>query len=178
MDWESILSIGLPIVLYHLVMAYVLGTSNKVVQPDASGKIRLRLHKVYYWIGCFSIAFGAIPTTLFLVDGDFTGEWWVLLVFLGFGALGWICIMWYNNHQVCFDEDKMEVTNWRGEKRIMYWHQIKKAKFQSVQSYIVFDDTINTVKVNTYLMGIAAFLAKMEQKTKWTAKKLKIPFVE
>lgn len=165
-------------ILVTLVMSYLNKNSNREIQPKNNGVFYLRLHKMYWYIGLGGIIFGIVGFVLpglLVID---TNGWIIGLFFLSlFGGLGTACLLWYKNHKLFFDTNKIASTSVFSRKTEMKWESIISVKFNPISGVLIFKDSNGLkVKAHLHLVGIKELLNMLEHKTVWKIKDLKLPY--
>lgn len=172
---EKIVMYGLIAVVVTWAMAYLNKQNSKEVKPLEDGTFKLRINKLYFYVGVGSMIFGLfifLYLSLFVKDGLMIG----FCLFLGFGILGFGCALWYWNHQVVFNSQFIESTSVFNKTTKMNWDEIQKISFGLSSGIITMKDKNNVkVKAHLHLKGIKELIRMMEKQTEWTAKSLKLP---
>ncbi|MGJ8661361.1 MAG: hypothetical protein ACSHXL_04940 [Bacteroidota bacterium] len=164
-------------VVVTLVISYLNKKVRVQVIPIEGDLFHLRLHKLYYYIGIGSVIFGCVGFILPTVLVE-TGDGWIVGLFflLLFGVLGLLCVLLYVNHSFNFNTKHLESSNILAKKKSVLWEDIESIKFNPFSGYIVFrDNKSEKVKAHVHLVGITNLLNKMEEKTQWKKKDLKLP---
>ncbi|MEN0045748.1 MAG: hypothetical protein AAF806_01680 [Bacteroidota bacterium] len=97
------------------------------------------------------------------------------IMLLLFGGLGIPIFMYYKNHNLRFNDDQIVVQSWLKKTTEIKWSEISQIQFNPFSGYIKIEGDSENVRINQHLVGLKAFLEKMEEKTKWTVKELKFP---
>lgn len=161
-----------------VTLAYLNKATGRQIVPGAQGKYLLRLHKLYYIVGLISVAVGGIFLVAPLIINEPNVGMYIMvfLVILFFGGLGLLSILYYKNHYVLFDTNKIEVRNVFGKIKIFYWNEIKEASYNPHSSLLtLINESGQKVKIHQHLVGLSKFIDYLEEKTCWTAKQLKLP---
>lgn len=158
------------------LMAYLANQAKQNASPSATGKFHLRLHKAYAIIGwgCVLLGVGFFIGSMFSSEEHVLEIAFVLLLFLG--GLGAICVLWYNNHSVTFDSNKLSSFSWLGKRQEIKWKAITSIKFNAVSGMLVFsNDRQEKVKAHMHLVGLGSLVVAIESHTKWKKSDLEIP---
>lgn len=160
-------------------LAFLTKATGKPVSPDQSGKLTLKMNRLYGVVGLIGLLFGLTflivpPLT---TDHYSTGEIYMavivlLLIFWGTGIPG---LLYYLNHKVCFDEDAIIVTDLFGKEQEVQWNNIESIKFKFSTGLLILKTDDKKIKVHQHLVGLSQFIAFVERKTKWTNRELKVP---
>jgi hypothetical protein len=87
-----------------------------------------------------------------------------------------LCVLFYRNHYLRFDNSKIEVRSLFGNTKTINWNEIKSANFNRLSGLITLkDESGQKIKMHQHIVGFATFISYLESKTDWTAKKLKLP---
>lgn len=173
MDW---IEHAITAILIGAFMAYASSQSTKELSKNIEGKYCLRLNVSYKWIGMVSIVLGIVAFIAGLLsdeEGIFMIVFFVLLIF---GGLGIILVMWYQNHQLIFDEETISVKSWKGKTETVKWEAIDNIKFSPIMGYLRIYSKTKKLNIHFHLVGLVGFVRMMEEKTKYTARELKLPF--
>ncbi len=175
MNWETIITYIIINVAVVAALAYLTGGASKNVDRNKEGQFVLRLSWLYQILGIILLAFCSI----FIFAGIYYQEKDLLLIgflmFLIIGILGLVCLIWYYNHQVIFDEKIISTSSWTKKITSMKWDEIESIKFSPLSGYIKIKSLDKTIKLSSHLVGLKEFIKIMEKQTKWTAKKIKFP---
>ena len=148
--------------------------ARKKVEPSRGERYELRLNKLYLYLGIVGVNLGILGFTLpVLYEDD-----WVSgsLLFLILGGPAFACWLWYVNHGFVFDDTSIEATSVYGKRTAMKWEDIQKISFSTFSGLLTFSDGKGKkVKAHQHLVGLGELAKMMEEKTKWTAKEIKLP---
>lgn len=175
MDWGKIMTYGLIGLVTTLVMSYMNNAAGKAVEKNALGYIEIRMNRLYQisGLGCLTI------TSIFLVAGicynDKEMYITAALMFFLFGGLGAICLLYYHNHVVKFNDETIIVKNWKGKKKEIKWAEIYHIEFNAFSGYLKLSASNTEVCIHQHLVGLKELVKRMEEKTRWTASGLKLP---
>ena len=176
MDWEQIITSGLIGITITLVFSYMNNGANEEIEIQSNGDIELRMNKFYHILGYLSIGFASIFVMAALYYQD--KEMYILgfAMLLLFGGLGLLILMYYLNHKLMFNEDKIIVHNWRREVQEIYWTEITEIKFNAFSGYLKINGRNKNLKIHYHLVGLKEFTKRIDQKTKWKSSNLNLPF--
>lgn len=162
--------------LVSLTMLYLKKSSARKVKVVKEGMYVLRLHLLYQLIGILSVVVGFVLLLLPLLQAGLEALPIALSMFGMFGVLGLVCILWYNNHFLRFNNGKIEARSWLGKTTVVQWDNIRTISFNSLSGLLTITDTAGVqVKAHMHLVGLNTFVKQIEEKTSWTAKGLKLP---
>jgi len=173
MDW---IQHGITAILIGAFMAYASSKSAKEVSRNIEGKYCLRLNTSYKWLGMGSIVLGGIGLIAAIVAEE---EGILVVVFLAmllFIILGIILMMWYENHQLIFDEETISVKSWKGKTEMVRWDAIDNVKFSPIWGYLRIYSKEQKLNIHFHLVGLVGFVKMLEDKTTYNARELKLPF--
>lgn len=159
-----------------LLMLYLNKASGRTIEA-VEGVYQLRIHKLYQFIGIVSSVIGSVLLVLPLIYDGLAALPVALGMFLLFTGLGVPCILWYRNHHLIYNPEKISSKSWLGKSSEIYWKDIKNISFNSLSGLLLIEDARGTkVKAHQHLVGLKSFVEFMEQKTNMTARELKLPF--
>ena len=174
MDWEKIILYTIVMVVINVVVSSLTKTTKKEVEAENDGFITLNLPKLIQVLGYILAFVFAFSLIVFRDDDIFFIL--TILIFLTIGLPGFILIFFYNNHKIKFNDDKIIVYSWRNKVKEIHWNEITKIKSNPFSGFIKISNADKTLKILHYLVGIKKFAEKVEEKTKWKAKDLKLPY--
>lgn len=173
MDWIQHI---ITAVLIGAFLAYSSRKSAKEVEKNIEGKYCLKINESYKWIGIASIILGIVVLIAAIIseeEGIFIIASFIILPFVGLGIL---LMMWYQNHRLIFDEETITVKSWKGNTTIIKWEDIDNIKFSPIWGYLRIFSKSKKQNIHYHLVGLIEFVKMMENKTKYRAKELKLPF--
>lgn len=90
--------------------------------------------------------------------------------------LGIICIKYYKNHYLIFDNHGVEVQSFRGVIIYASWHEITSGKFNAFSGDIVFRllNRNEKIKINRHLVGMSSFFDALEANTRINSSEIKM----
>jgi len=156
-------------------MGYLNKNASKTVSKNSTGEYLLKMNKVYQTLGYISIGIAIVflLATLFVEEDNFLiiGMITILL----FSGLGIPCVLYYQNHEVRFNNEYLNVTSWTGKTNEILWSEIEKVEFNPISGYfkILTLDKMLTIKYQ--IIGFKTFLQMMERKTAYKASDFKLP---
>lgn len=175
MDWEKVILYGLIGLAVSLTMNYMNKGASQEIAKNMNGEIELRMNKLYQILGYVSICFASIfvITALYYQEKELyiIG---VLMLFL-FGGLGIPCLMYYQNHKLQFNDERIIVQNWRKKVEEITWGEINEIKFNPFSGYLKIRGLNKIITIHQHLVGLKEFTNKMEEKTNWKTSELKLP---
>lgn len=173
---ENFLQYGLIGVAVALAMLYLNKGAASKIEPLEEGAYELRLHRLYQLIGFLGPGLGVVLFLLPLIEGGLEALPVALAMGAMFGALGVACMLWYKNHILRFDAEKISARSWLGKTTEVQWTEIQSISFNSLSGLVNIRDSRGVaVKAHMHLVGLSAFVQEMEQKTSWTARGLRLP---
>jgi amino acid permease len=151
--------------------------ANKEISSNEDGSYTLRMHKLFAYFGFFCIVLGLLVPSFIMFNP--TDEEGLVFIAIGmfvffFGAGLWI-YFYYRNLRVHFDDETIVVTNLYGKTKEIQWKDIKDMKFSAMAGSLTISTDHDKVKVHQQMVGLAVFMKMVEQKTRFTAKGLKMP---
>lgn len=176
MEWLNIGRYALIGVAVSFVMLYINKAASKPVAENAEGQRVLEVNKLYLVIGWLGIAMGVGSLLLMVFMWEPGIEVPAIISTLLFGGSGYMMLLYYRNHKVVFDEERVTVIGWTGKRFSVKWAEINDIKFNSLSGYIKLYGLGEKANIHFQIMGIKSFLDMMEAKTNWRAKDLRIPF--
>ena len=176
MDWEKIIFYGLVGIAVSFAMNYLNKGANQNVEKRKNGDIELGMNRLYQTLGLAGVGSAVvfIAVALFIHEK----EVYIIstLMVLLFGGLGVPCLMYYKNHKVTFNDKTISVQNWKGKTNNITWTEINRIKFNPFSGYLKIYGLDKKLTIHQHLVGLKEFVKKMEEKTKWKANELKLPF--
>lgn len=164
--------------LSTILIIYLNKFSKSKISLSEDNNYHLKINKFYLYTGIVLINAGIIISMIILLTPgkNFTWEF-SLISFIIIGGFGFIIVFSYKNHLIKFDSEKIEVTNIFAKKKLIYWNQLKSAKFSNFTNFISLKDNKDTkVKVHQHIVGLNQLLLMMESKTNIKKESLKLPF--
>lgn len=175
MELEKIITYGLIGLAVSLAMSYLNKGASQEIINKTNGLLELRMNKLYKILGYLCIGFASIFTIASLYYQE--KEMYIIgvLAITLFGGLGVPCLMYYRNHKLRFDHQKIIVQNWIKKKKEIRWEEIDEIKFNPFSGYLIIRSKTEKVKIHQHLVGLKEFTNEMEAKTKWKASVLRLP---
>lgn len=175
---DTIIGTAITMILVALVSSYLNKSIKKRVRSSLGGYFELRLHKLYWYMGIsfMSLGFiGFLAAGLTIKDGN---EWGIGLAFLLlFGGLGYISAIWYTNHTVHFNSNRIESINFYKNKVTLDWSDITAIKFNPVTGLLIFTNAHGKkIKAHQHLVGLGELLRMIETETRWKIEDVNVPF--
>ncbi len=174
---SDIISYACVALLTGIFLKYLNRATGKIVKPNGIDQYFLRMNKFYNIAGyiamciCLVFIIGSIITLEFEL-AVFVMVFFIVIIFGGLGLLG---ILLYRNHYLLFSSTKIEVRSVFGKTKITTWNKIQNVSFSQNSGLITITDDGQKLKVHQHLVGLSKFVAYMEDKTEWTAERLKLP---
>lgn len=162
---EKILFYGLITALVGIALNWANSKANVKLMSDSEGKTHLKMNKLYFFGGISSLLMWAL-FSIFLfseANNDF------LTFFLLFGIMtivtlgpGIPCLLWYLNHSVYYDKDKIHVQNVYGKERTIYIKDIKSTSLNLMTGLLAVNTDSETVKIHQHLVGVGELTKKIK----------------
>lgn len=176
MDWETIIFFTIMNLVIGSVLFFLMKQSGGEVETETDGFVILKMHKILQIISkILMVAIIAIPLIgLYRQDKEI-----LILSIIGFflfGSLAFVFLLFCKNYKVKFNDDKIIVHNWLNKTEEISWEEISLIESKVIAGYIEISGNSKTLKIQHYLVGLKTFVKKVEEKTKWKAKDLKLPF--
>ena len=175
MDWEKILTYGLIGIVVTLFMNYLNRSANQGSIKNKFGKYELRMNRLYQIVGLISIFIAIV----FLIAAIYYQDKEIYVIgfamVLLFGGLGIPLLLFYINHKLVFDENKITSTGWTKKETTLRWDEITKISFSPFSGKIKVQGQNSQLNIHQHLVGLKEFVNLMESKTKWRASDLKLP---
>ena len=159
-------------------LSYLNKATGKHVDSNEKGEFLLKMHKLYKIVGYVSLVIGLIVTIGPILTDKPDAAIFIMmfLMFLIFIGLGLLCVLFYRNHYLRFDNSTIEVRSAFAKTKIINWEEIKSVSFNPSSGLITLKNQHGQkIKVHQHLIGLGRFISYLETKTDWTAKKLKLP---
>lgn len=162
---EKILFYGLITAVVGIALKWVNSKANVKLKPDSEGKTHLKMSKLYFFGGIASLLMWAL-FSIFLFS-EATNDF--ITFFLLFGILtlvtlgpGIPCLLWYLNHSVYYDKDKIHVRNVYGQERTILLKDIKSTSLNLMTGLLAVNTDNETVKIHQHLVGVGELTKKIK----------------
>lgn len=175
MNWERFLLYGIISIVSTIFLATLKDGHTQEIETNVEGNFELRMSKLYQFLGIGSILLFGGFSIYGVLFGDKTDAVAAIITFIVLGGLGALMTIFYRNHKVWFNQQIITIQNWRGRKTSIEWGDIVKMHFNHLGGYLKIETKDKVLKIHQHLIGLKEFTDLMEKKTKWTAKKLRIP---
>ena len=175
MNWENTIGIVVSSIAISISTYYLKKGNADEIQKNPDGNYVLSLPKMYKYTGILSILIVSVFMAGAILIQDKITVIMAILMFVLFGGLGIPCLLAYQNYRLEFNDKTITVFNWKGEKKEIFWSEIKEIKFSSLSGYIKIYGNQDVLKINHHLQGLDIFKNKINQQTKWNTRELKIP---
>ncbi|MFC4633831.1 hypothetical protein ACFO3O_07925 [Dokdonia ponticola] len=175
---DKIIVPAITMILVALVSSYLNKSIKKRVRSSLGGNFELKLHKLYWYMGISFISLGCVgflAAGLTIKDGN---EWVIGSAFLIlFGGLGYISAIWYVNHSVHFNSNRIEAISVYKKGVSMNWSDITSIKFNPLTGLLIFTNAHGKkIKAHQHLVGLGELLRMIAVQTPWNVDDLKLPF--
>lgn len=91
-------------------LAFLNRAASKRTTKNEQGLYELRMNRLYQIVGGFVGLMGLSFLFLIVGEQDLTASITILILSLGFALLGFVCLFWYVNHRLNFDERTVSAT--------------------------------------------------------------------
>lgn len=164
-------------VLTAAAIGYINKAAQKRPDPSITGQYILRVHKIYNITGYASLIFGILMVlSTFFEKFELNYYILTLVCFVFFAGLGTLCILYYRNHYLLFDNTMIEVRGPLGRLNRLKWSEIQTAGFNSMSGLIKLKGKDGqAIRINRHLVGLPRFIAMLEDKTGLKADQLQLP---
>ena len=95
-------------------LAFLNKAASKRTTKNENGLYELRMNRLYQITGGFVGLMGLSFLFLIVGEQDLMALVTILILSLGFTVLGFVCLFWYVNHRLNFDERTVSATNFYG----------------------------------------------------------------
>ena len=148
-------------------MVYLANSVSKNVQANEQGYYLLSMHKAYKLCGYASLILGiVIGSFIFFSNHDLASYCIITALFLFFAIMGILCLKYFYNHYVLFNEEKIEVRTVGNRIHFFEWQQIQSARFNPTSGNLKLKcKDGRTFKIHQHLKGISVFLDRLKVKT-------------
>ena len=175
MNWERFLMYGIIGIVSTVFLAALKSEHTQAIETNEEGNFELHMSKLYHYLGVGSIFLFGGFSIYGVLFGDKTDAIAAIITFIILGGLGALMTLFSRNHKVWFNQQIITIQNWKGRKTSIEWGDIIKMHFNHLGGYLKIETKDKVVKIHQHLIGLKEFTDLMEKKTKWTAKKLRIP---
>ncbi|MEO1629025.1 MAG: hypothetical protein AAFV25_28025 [Bacteroidota bacterium] len=159
-----------------LVMYYLGRAANQRLEGNPKLGMNLRMHRMYAAIGWVVVVFGLVISILCLVDDPDNNRWIAFFLLAIIGGLGGICLLFYYNHRLDFDKERIGVVSWTGSRKELHWEQVTNIRFNGFAGYLILEDKGGTrIKISQHMVGLRTFVDLIEEKTNRSAKSWGLP---
>lgn len=161
-----------------LALAYLKKGASQSGGQTVNGLVVLKMNKLYGIIGIISIIFGFGFSLLPVLSNEYNSVMFliVLIMLLIFWGAGIPCWLYYKNHKLEFDGEKIIVKNVLGKEKTIQWSEINQITFSHFSSYLtIIDSKGEKIKIHQHIVGLSSFAKMIETKTSWKVKELKFP---
>jgi hypothetical protein len=151
-----------------IILQYFYRKTGKAVSASRDGLYILRMPAAYRYLGVVSILLGFFIFLFPVFDESFMASDLLVAGSLGsmFILAGLICVLYYNNHYLQFDNEAVEVRNIWGTVRYFRWPEMRDASFNVHTGLLSFSvDSGKRLKIHQHLVGLKVFTDMIEQKT-------------
>ena len=171
MDGEQVISYGVIGVAISFAISMIINFRKKrasqEVGDNVKDEIELKIGKFYQIVGYH----GIVMAFIFPIGALFYQETEMYIMgvtlFLLFGGLGLLLVMYYRNHRLRFDDHKIIVHSWRNKIEEITWQEIEEIKFNQTSGYLKIMGINKKLLIHKDLVGLHEFIQKMEEKTDW-----------
>lgn len=174
---ERLIIGGIATIALVVLNSYLNGQSKKTTPSGLGGAFEMRLIRFYYYAGVFCMLLAATGAGLCLYLLEGFQKWIVTFgVITVFGIYGMISYLWYVNHMVYFNSEKITVYSILNTKSTINWNQIEKVKFNATTGVLKITGVDKTkVKIHGHLFGFSEVINAIEKYTKFETEKLRLP---
>ena len=174
---EKIITYALIAISVSLALAYLKKGATTKFFLTGSGKLILRMNKLYAVMGLIGFILGLFITIMIVITkGPLLVAAIVLIIFWGTGIPCWI---YYRNHILKFDDKAIEVKSFYGKDGSILWSDISDISFNHFSGLLtILDNKGIIIKIHQHIVGLSSFVKMLEQKTSWTAEKLRMPIAK
>jgi len=144
-----------------IVVGFVMNLANKKsnikVKPDHNGKTYLKMNKIYFFGGLFSIFIWALFSIILFSSEEIDLKSFlkifgiISIIFLGSGIPS---LLWYVNHSVTYDQKEILVKNVFGKEKIICISKIVSSEINIFTGLLKVKTDIETVKIHQHLVGV------------------------
>lgn len=162
---EKILFYGLIIAVVGLALNWANSKANVKLNPDAEGKTHLKMNKLYFFGGIASLLMWALFSIFLFSEAN--NDLINFLLLFGIISLvtlgpGIPCLLWYLNHTVYYDKDKIHVQNVYGQERAIFIKDIKSTSLNLMTGFLAVKTDNETVKIHHHLVGVGELTEKIK----------------
>jgi len=165
MDFEQIISYSIGGLAMSLVMAFLNKGASKNISGNHIGEFELRMNRLYQFLGFFCLGIAAITifATIYLQEEEIL--FIVICVLLFFVVLGLPCLLFYNNHKLIFNDERIIVQSWTKKLQKISWREIEEISFNKFSGYLKIKGANKEMAIHQHIVGLKQFTNKMEQRT-------------
>ena len=149
--------------------------SRKEVNTTQHETFTFRMNKFYLYFGWFLLLLGFILA--FVTKNNESDFIAIMLLLLLFGGAGFYIVIFYLNHRVTIDANKIEVYNFRGKKKSILWSALQAGNFRHIKGMLELEDQQgNVIAIHQHIIGFKSIIQHIESHSTVTCNKRKLPF--
>lgn len=149
--------------------------SRKEVNTTQHETFTFRMNKFYLYFGWFLLLLGFILA--FVIKNNENDFIAIMLLLLLFGGAGFYIVIFYLNHRVTIDANKIEVYNFRGKKKSILWSALQAGNFRHIKGMLELEDQQgNVIAIHQHIIGFKSIIQHIESHSTVTFNKRKLPF--
>lgn len=161
----NIISTVLIIILVSFATKKMMEASKKVPELDNKGKTILKYPKFYQVLGWICLVVVIVITIAIIQDFKSINETLMILIFPLIFVFISLYLITSSNCLLIFDEEKIDYKNNIGQKKIIYWKEIKSINFEpTVSKNLVIKDERNKISINYSIVGFTSLLDALDKK--------------
>jgi hypothetical protein len=134
-------------IISSILILYFNYKAKKRIQKNLSGKFILKADISFKWLGIICCFIGVVLLnilTIYVNKDIFLVASLTIGLFL---CLGVIALMRFYNYKLIFDHEKLIVTNWLNNKKVVLWEDVEKIKYLRMYRILKFYTKSNKVSL-------------------------------
>jgi hypothetical protein len=162
---EKILFYGLITVFVGITLNWANSKANEKLKPDYEEKVHLKMNKLYFFGGVSSFVMWVLFSIFLFSEANND----IINFLLRFGIISLVtlgpgipCLLWYLNHSVYYDKEKIYVQNIYGQKRVIFIKDIKSSNLNLMTGLLAVNTDNETVKIHQHLVGVGELTKKIK----------------
>ncbi|MGB0186376.1 MAG: hypothetical protein ACPF88_05520 [Flavobacteriaceae bacterium] len=172
------MSIIISTIISGILLFYFDYKAKKRIRKNLNGKFVLKVDVTGKWLGIICCLIGVFLLNMMLLYGNKDIYLFASLTTGLFLFLGSITLMWFYNYELIFDNEKLIVTNWLNNKKVVLWKEIKRIKYLKMYRLLKFYTESIEISVTQDSEGFIEIIKMIESKNLEIKNKELIPLRE
>lgn len=140
-------------------------TAKTRIHPDKTGETTLRMNKLYFILGSL-VSIMWIVFVAFLSTSA-SNDWTIFILLILIVSIvsigpGIPCILWYLNHKVTFDNDRIHVSDIYGKMKTVLFRDIVSMNTNIFTGMLELKTQNDSVKIHQHLVGVKNLIERIK----------------